>query len=807
MIGRLTGGAAVIRTASRDVGTGIRQHLSANRRFCSLLLAAALLILLAAQALGGAAASSITFDEPCQMAAGYAYLRTGDARLSRDHPPLMDVWLSLPLFLLKPDLPLHSDAWQQAARGTFGDVFLWQANTALALRMVWLGRLPNIALALLLGAAIFCRTSRLVSRSAGLLALALYVLDPNIVANAGVSTNDLGVTAMLFLAAWVWWEWLEQPSVGWLMLAGVLAGATCTSKYSGLIIGPIALLLTLVHRPITGRRTVAWLRRLAGLTGMGLVCCLTIWAVYGFAVTDSIPAAEFWEGIRFQGSRLRQTEPVYAVGRVWTTGVWFYYPLALFLKTPVPTLLLTGLGLFVAIRRHDVRRMWPLLIPAAVFGIVASSSTLQLGYRYLLPMLPFMFCLGGGAATAIPGGPSSSRQASARRGITGILLAWLALNAATIYPHHLSFFNELAGGPAHGDFYLVDSNLDWGQDLPALRHLMEERDIPFVYLGYFGSAIPDEYGIRYWPAPGFPRFVVDVESRAFNPYTPDPGWYAISRTSLRQGLMSTHTDLYTYFGSQPIVARAGYSINLYHVAYPPSTPIVRAVVEGTRVADVPAEQLGWREGQRLIAKWVPDGDSFVLAMSGPTRYLVSEPLGYAPDLREALLSHAGWNDQGVMECDTRQAVQPLLASWTGASPLWTPEGNPLATPVIFDGRVALLGYRLAADSVSPGEELSLVLLWQVSGDLRPPIASFVHLLGKDGMPVSQYDGWGSAIRGLEVGDVIVHHVRIPIPSSTTPGRYRLQVGVYSPNTMLRWPTQAPDGTQVDRIWLSEVEVR
>lgn len=768
------------------------------------VLVVALLVLLALQALGSLSANSATFDEPYHLGAGYAYLRTGDARLHSHHPPLIDALVAMPLLLLDLHLPLDSVAWQQAEYGSFGDVFVWQANPDLALRMIWLGRLPNIALAILLGAAIFCWTSELSNRAAGLLALTLYVLDPSIVANATLSTNDLGVAAMLFFATWAWWRWLQRPSVARLVLAGLLAGAACVSKYSGLAIGPIALLLALTHRPAGDRPPVMWLQRAKGLVGLAVICLLVIWAAYGFTMAGGLPAPAFWRGLYFQGSRIVAGQPVYALGRIWPNGVWFYYPLALFLKTPLPALILAGIGLLLAIKRRATQMMLAFALPAVVFGGITSTSALQLGHRYLLPILPFTFGLGGYAATAIPW-PSRRRRNLIPLVTVGALVVLLVWDAVGIYPHHLSFFNAVAGGAANADRYLVDANLDWGQDLIALKATMQERDIPFVHLGYFGSAIPDVYGIHYWPAPGFLRFVGDPESMAFNPHTPDPGWYAISRTSLRQGLVLTHPDLYAYFRSRSPEARAGYSINLYRVDYPPDVPIVRAVVQGSRVADVPAEQLGWREGQRLIVKWMPDGNSFVFAMNGPAHYSVADPLTYAPDLREAVF-RAQPDDLGTFEFDARPVIQPLLERWSAASSLWTPEGQPLTPPVGFDDRIELLGYRLARDSVSPGEEVSLVLLWRVSGDLKPPIASFVHLLGEDGQPRAQYDGWGAAVRGLETGDVIVHHARISTPAGAEPGTYRLQVGLYSPDTMKRWPVQTADGTVGDHLWLPEIKI-
>ena len=794
-----------------DERIGIRRTLSTCKPWVLLYVAAAL-ALLAIQALGSAAANSAAFDEPYHLGAGYAYLRTGDVRLNSDHPPLIDAWVAAPLLLLDPHLPLESSAWQQAEYGSFGDVFLWQANSGLALRMIWLGRLPNVALAILLGAAIFRWTSEVSDRLPALLALTLYVLDPGIVAHASLGTNDLGVAAMLFFATWTWWRWLERPSVVRLVVAGLLAGAACVSKYSGLVIGPVALLLALVHRPAEGRLPRAprlWRQRAAGLIGVAAICGLTIWAVYGFSMANGLPAPAFWKGIWFQGDRLINGQPTYALGRVWPNGVWFYYPLALLLKTPWPVLLLSGLGLLVLARRRALRVPGPFLLPMAIFAVAAEASALQLGHRFLLPLLPFACGLAGQAAVGISW-PLRRRRDAIRLVVVAALVLWLALDAVAIYPHHLSFFNSLAGGAANADRYLVDANLDWGQDLPALKATMQARHIPYVHLGYFGSAIPDLYGIRYWPAPGFLHFVGGPESMAFNPYTPDPGWYAISRTSLRQGLVLTHPDLYAYFRSRPPEARAGYSINLYRVYYPSATPVVRTLVQGERVADVPAEELGWREGQRLIVKWTADSDWFIFAMSGPARYRVTEPLAYAPDLRDALLS-AIRNPQsaipwGTLDLDARPVIQPLLEQWSAASPLWTPEGNPLTPPVEFDGRLRLLGYRLEPGPVSAGGEVSLTLLWQVSGDMRPPVASFVHMLNPDGQPCSQYDGWGTAVRGLEIGDVIVQHVRIPVPAGTAPGLHRLQLGIYSPDTLVRWPMQASDGTS-DRVWLPEVKVR
>jgi hypothetical protein len=112
-----------------------------------------------------------------------------------------------------------------------------------------------------------------------------------------------------------------------------------------------------------------------------------------------------------------------------------------------------------------------------------------------------------------------------------------------------------------------------------------------VYLSYFGTALPEKYGIRYRPLPGFMRFTAGSEIDAYNPYTPLPGWYALSETSKQLGLMLQNTDMYAYFQDKEPVACAGYSICLYEVAYPEDVVVERVVVNGRSVSDIPPEEL------------------------------------------------------------------------------------------------------------------------------------------------------------------------------------------------------------------------
>jgi len=134
-----------------------------------------------------------------------------------------------------------------------------------------------------------------------------------------------------------------------------------------------------------------------------------------------------------------------------------------------------------------------------------------------------------------------------------LLCSWYVIGTVAIGPHYLAYFNEFVGGPNNGYRYLVDSNLDWGQDLKNLSKYMTAQDIPEIYLSYFGTADPAYYGIRFQPMPDTP---------------PSPGaapaYYAISATSLQNVYSSEGKSGHWLAGYSP-VRKIGYSIFVYRL--------------------------------------------------------------------------------------------------------------------------------------------------------------------------------------------------------------------------------------------------
>ncbi len=371
--------------------------------------------------------------------------------------------------------------------------------------------------------------------------------------------------------------------------------------------------------------------------------------------------------------------------------------------------------------------------PPLAFLAIALSGVLTIGYRHLLPALPFLCLLAGNNEAWF----AARNGRVARYAVAGLAL-WLLVSTLWFFPNHDSYFNELAGPWQGWSNLLVDSNLDWGQDLPALRDEMAARGIERVNLAYFGKAAPEAYGVDYSPLPGYLRFMNGREPAAYNPVAPEPGWYAISATSLRLGTLDpATTELYAWFRNRTPDARAGYSIYLYDVTDAPQTAVQDAVFTGAPLYSVESAALGGAD-LRTQARW-RQGDAVEILPGGNGLTLQADP------------HYAGSGfDSGVFK---------------------------------------LLGLTLEPAQPKPGDTLHLQLVWQ-RGDAPMPmpspirgeaISAFVQLADRTtGDIKAGYDGWEVALRGLLPGDVLIQHVEIDLPQELPLGMYSLFAGLYSP---------------------------
>ena len=849
------------------------------------IVALALLGVFVLQALLSAGQKSPTMDEQNHIARGYAYLRTGDLRLSREHPPLVNTISALPLLIIRPQLPTDHPSWVSANWYAFADELLWHAADAdgqpvEAQKIVNWARVTIVLLGLFLGMGVYAWAAELHGSVAGLLALALYVFSPNILAHTRLATNDLGLACFAFLALYTFWRFMTGPTVIGMVAAGVALGLALTAKFSAVILLPIFALLVVIRAwrkppgparppaepelvPLFPGETVAvgppagaelyrpepvkptrppWWRTLEWkwvlyLVAMVVIGLAVVWGIYGLErgpLSDggvTLPMPSYWNGLRAIFERTERGNPAFLMGQYSVKGWWYYFPVAFLIKTPLPVLLLLLLTLALTIRRRSWRaEMW-LLLPVAVYFLALMGSSLNIGYRHLLPILPLLFVYVSKVASDNARfsmlkckWADGATQFMIRSGLAVIVIAlvgWQALSALSIYPHYLAYFNEVVGGPENGYRYLVDSNLDWGQDLPALRDYLNQEGIDQVYLSWFGPARPERYGIRYRPLPGFPLYQGSAETFAYNPYQPAPGLYAISATNL-QGVVFKDHDTFAWFRDQEPLARPGHSIFVYRV--PEHRGLPRTVIlGGVGYGDVETETLeaALTQPNARVRTFDPRA-GFVAVVTGEATYVVSDLLPFAPTLRRALLEQAKVMQQGqgyaVYRLDAVPTLTAEASSLAEANPVWWSRAvdfavgdpktlrHPVALPVDFRDALALMGYDLSAVEVASGDKLALTTYWRVLDKAPPSTTLFVHLLDVHSKIWSGWDGLDVSPYGWQRGDIIVQHTELAVPADALPGEYQVEIGVYTATDGRRFVIFKGDEKVADRLLLLPIQV-
>lgn len=546
---------------------------------------------------------SPTYDEPVHLTAGYAALVNGDRRIDPCHPPLVRMWAALPL-LATQGLRFDSAAIDAlppneaiVLQNTLAHGFLYAGHDVD--QLVNRGRFMIILLGALLGVLVFCWVQELLGFPMAVLALGLYLMSPNLGAHAALVTTDLGITCFVFGTLYFLWRTGRAFSVRNVAgFAGFFALAMVT-KFSAVLLVPTCGLLGLFALRRPGQFTWRRLGLLVAITGGAT--WLAIWAVYGFRYAPSatggwlfgsqdflrmqeempgamrllgwIDAHRLLPNAYTQGFLLSlfsaENLPSYLAGEISHRGWWYYYPLAILVKTPIAQLLLLVAGLGTLLWQLRVRAlMWDalcLVLPVAVYLGAAMTTEINIGVRHVLPIYPFFVVF---ACVAIRQLYLSLPRPSLGYGIVGGLLAVWATTFAAAYPHTLTFFNLAVGGPKRGSDYLVDSNLDWGQHLKLLKKWMDERGVARINLAYFGVDDPAYRGISCVILPGTREYLA---ARVAKPEL--PGYVAISETVAKGVyLPPAWREFYAGFAQLKPVAVIGHTLKVYHVEHWPEPP-------------------------------------------------------------------------------------------------------------------------------------------------------------------------------------------------------------------------------------------
>ena len=499
-----------------------------------LLYSGAIALVLAAQAAWFAVSTSGTSDETTYLRNGVSIFRHGDfSGLPGDGIAPLPVLLSM-----AAPMTLETDGYADAIRIARG--------SAIALF--------GIPLALLVYATLHGACGRAAAATGAL----LIALSPNVIAHAGLATTDVCfvLAALIALGALAWY--VEERTRARLVWLSVSLSLALAAKYSGVaLFAATAIVLFITDRE---RRGVGRIAHAVQVTcALGAVAVVVVWALHAFTFapptsrrlgSEPLPAAIV--GILTQAKHQRTGHQAFLMGDRSLFGWWYYMPVALAVKSTPVELLIMAYGLWVCAtgwRRLSPRALvWRVAL--LTFVVFALTNRVALGVRYILPVLPLFIFI------ALDGWHRRSGRPPRWARIAGVALVMAqAVSAISIAPHYLAYFNRMAGGPEAGHLYLADSNIDWGQDLPALRETLARVGARRPLVSYFGTAPLEEYGVF---ADRWDGSVRDDLARW--------DWVAVSVTHLN-GLYVPR-DIFRPFRSIPPSARAGYSILLYDTGRP-----------------------------------------------------------------------------------------------------------------------------------------------------------------------------------------------------------------------------------------------
>jgi hypothetical protein len=469
------------------------------------VLAIALVLLATARIAATYTVFSHTNDEPAHIGCGMEWLDKAVYRYEVQHPPLARIAAALGPYLLGG----HSIG-KGGPAGMYleGLEILYQGDrydrTLAAARI---GILPFFWLAAFV---VYAWAKKDFGNATAVLALFLFTFLPPILAHAGLATTDMPLTACLGAAFLSGRIWLERPTLRSGAIFGLCGGLALLSKFSSLPYFAAAAVLTIAVYAAAGQLRELRLRdRFSSLLIAFLFAFTLIFAIYRGNLGD------FFRGIGAVIQHNQQGHPSYLLGEVSPTGFRSFYFVVLAFKTPIALLVLAALGVAFIAGRRKQQPAW--LIPAAYStGILAVAlfSHINIGVRHILPIYTGMSILAAGGVLWLADRAPRVKWAPTA---AAVLLVWYAGASLLSHPDYLPYFNEFAG--SHPEKILVDSDLDWGQDMKRLLARMNAERAPVLNIAS---------GYILFQRPGMPML------RASLPDAPYPGWNAVSVSAWKQ---------------------------------------------------------------------------------------------------------------------------------------------------------------------------------------------------------------------------------------------------------------------------------
>ncbi len=500
-------------------------------------------------------ALSLTADEPAHLACGMEYVANHVYTIDIQNPPLARAAQALGPYL--------AGARPTGLLNMREEGIAILANSGNFDRITFLMRLGNLPFFLIACLVVCAWTWQAFGKPAAVLATALFTLLPTMLADAGVATTDMSVGATVGAAFFATLLWAEKPDVPRALLLGLCAALAFLSKATALgyvgftVLAALACYLAVRWPGWNGLRALTR-QRIPTFALASFATIMVMWAAYWFSYgvvpgfSFSVPAPEFFQGILDALKHDQRGHGAYLFGEFRMTGWWYYFPVALAVKTPIAFLILLALGIFVCFRqRRNPIYLFPLAFSLGIL-VPAMFGRIDIGIRHIEPIylgLSIIAALGLVQLLQWAGTAMNSTLTA------GVLLVWMVTSVAVHHPDYLAYFNGFAG--KNPDRILVDSNYDWGQDLKFLSQRLHQLGVQEFTLGTLDGVMRSDY-LEAWY--GLPTV------KLVNDANPSPGWNVISPTFAKASRFQLRRDNLPnpWYERMPPTERVG-PLRLYYI--------------------------------------------------------------------------------------------------------------------------------------------------------------------------------------------------------------------------------------------------
>lgn len=454
-----------------------------------------------ALSIGSAREESLTFDEIVHIEEGLNAWKNHSFDIDTNNPPLIRELAVIPL-LIHPSFYLQKIPNQS----------------------MFAPRMIIIALSMILGICLFLITNRFFGLTTAVFSIALFSIDPNILAYNHYVTQDIGAALAFFLGYTSLLFMLRAPSWKTFVWHGVCMGLLSATKIT--LFPYYALSAFMVVPYILRNKIFAFVSQNAlKIVSSILLCAVIIWGTYFFKwnvvvvptsregrVSDAIfaygkshknplilqglhflqyqkiPLGDYFAVLKNTAIRSTRSTPTFFMGKEYPSPKWYFMVINVLVKTPLSLLILFLLGLWSGLS-YRVTRTQTLLMLFPIISILGASmiSPMQPLIRYILPIYPFIFVIAG---LSLPSSWTYQKFA------VFLLFAWSIVTTFNQYPHFISYANEFVRPRTSRYTLLSDSNLDWGQGLISLFDYIESVKPHRLSFSYFGRDNASVYGFE-----------------------------------------------------------------------------------------------------------------------------------------------------------------------------------------------------------------------------------------------------------------------------------------------------------------------